>query len=219
MNAIKPLSFLLAMSVSGFAMADVTLNIPTTVDVLVANGEKPSLSGSLFASEKTLTLPDGENQLAFRIEQYFDKGNDRIIVESDVIIAKFNESGKELSFELPKYRNEVEAQENIKDAEWSLVDQSGSQVNVSEDKLIKKGMQIGRNYSQELMEYNRKGGVAAVAVAGYAATPAVTGTQPAAPVATSAPVSATTAEEMLHFWYSKADEQTKARFKAYVNSQ
>ena len=28
-----------------------------------------------------------------------------------------------------------------------------------------------------------------------------------------------TAEEMLHFWYQKADAETKARFKAYVNQQ
>lgn len=28
-----------------------------------------------------------------------------------------------------------------------------------------------------------------------------------------------TAEEMLHFWYQKADAETKARFKAYINQQ
>ncbi|NMU53210.1 DUF2057 family protein, partial [Vibrio parahaemolyticus] len=28
-----------------------------------------------------------------------------------------------------------------------------------------------------------------------------------------------TAEEMLHFWYQKADAETKARFKKYVNQQ
>jgi len=27
------------------------------------------------------------------------------------------------------------------------------------------------------------------------------------------------AEEMLHFWYNKADEKTKARFKEFVNQQ
>ncbi len=28
-----------------------------------------------------------------------------------------------------------------------------------------------------------------------------------------------TAEEMLHFWYQKADAKTQARFKDYINQQ
>lgn len=214
MNAIKPLSFLLAMSVSGLAVADVTLTVPSEIDLLVANGEKPSMtSHGLFATEKTLTLPDGENQIAFRIERDFDKGTDSIKVESEVIIAKFNQSNQQLHFVLPSYRNATEAQEKIQQpqSEWALMTQSDENVEVNQDTLIKKGMQIGRDYPQETLEYNRKGGAAAVAVSYYS-------TAPNAPQL-SAPVSASTAEEMLHFWYSKADEQTKARFKAYVNGQ
>lgn len=214
MNAIKPLSFLLAMSVSGMAMAEVTLTIPNEVEMLIANGEKPALkSNGLFSSEKTLTLPDGENQIAFRLEHDFDKGNDRIIVESDVIIAKFNETGQNLTFNLPQYSNEIEAQERIQDPQWALVDQSKQAIAVTQDKLLKKGVQIGRDYPQEVLEYNRRGGDAAVAVSYYSTSPMRNSPQ------LSTPVSASTAEEMLHFWYGKADEQTKARFKAYVNGQ
>jgi len=76
-------------------------------------------------------------------------------------------------------------------------------------------MQIGRDYVREVDNYNKTGGVAAIAVAN---------TQPivqedikkarATEVNTSS-----TAEEMLHFWYKKADAETKARFKTYINQQ
>ncbi|MEF1291313.1 DUF2057 family protein, partial [Vibrio sp. M260118] len=29
----------------------------------------------------------------------------------------------------------------------------------------------------------------------------------------------TTAEEMLHFWYNKADAETQERFKAFINQK
>ncbi|PUZ91420.1 hypothetical protein DC364_22445, partial [Vibrio vulnificus] len=42
-------------------------------------------------------------------------------------------------------------------------------------------------------------------------------TEPVANVETKVKAGDNTAEEMLHFWYDKADEATKARFKAYIN--
>ncbi|WP_295891967.1 DUF2057 family protein [uncultured Vibrio sp.] len=211
MNLMKTFSCTCALVLSQAALADVTIQVPDTVDLLVANGEKPELSGGFFSSSKTLTLPDGENQIAFRYTVNFDKSNDRITVEGDTVIAKFNAQDAELTFDLPSYRNEREAKAQIKDLEWALIDQTEQAVDVQQDKLMKEGMQIGRDYLREVEDYNRAGGIAAVAVAG-AVMPV---TLPAQLPESSA--SSDTAEEMLHFWYDKADEETKARFKAYVN--
>ncbi|MBE3651421.1 DUF2057 family protein [Vibrio navarrensis] len=210
MNFIKPLTYFLSMSLSGFAAAEVTLTVPDEVTLLVANGKTPKLSGSLFATSKTATLPDGENQIVFRYEPFFSQGNDRIGVESDVIVAKFTANGSELSFFMPKYRDHRVAESEIKQLDWQLIDADDQTVEKTEDKLIKEGLQIGRDFHREVEDYNRAGGIAAIGapLTVAALKPVVEGHQ-----ASSA------AEEMLHFWYEKADDETKARFKAFINEQ
>ncbi|MDC5805895.1 DUF2057 family protein [Vibrio europaeus] len=201
----------IALGTSGLAAADVTISIPDTIDVLVVNDAKPDLSGSFFSS-KTLTLPNGENQILFTYQPYFDQGKDRVILESDPIIGTFNVADQELEFDLPKYRNENEGSKKIRDLEWSLKDESGQAIEMKQDKLVKEGMQIGRNHKIELAEYNRRGGIAAVSTAVM-----VPVTLPAQIDGKPVKAGDNTAEEMLHFWYSKADAQTQARFKAFVN--
>ncbi|HAT8536199.1 TPA: DUF2057 domain-containing protein [Vibrio vulnificus] len=214
MNIIKPLTCILAMSISGLATAAVTLHVPDDVTLFVANGQKAKLSGSLFASSKTIELPNGENQIVFQYEPYFSQGNDRIGVESNVIIAKFSANDTDLNFELPKYRDHRVAEQEIKQMQWQLVDEQGAAVTKSEDKLVKSGMQIGRDYARETADYNQTGGIAAI---GTAVSVATIKTEPVADVETKVKAGDNTAEEMLHFWYDKADEATKARFKAYIN--
>ncbi|HAS6061801.1 TPA: DUF2057 domain-containing protein [Vibrio vulnificus] len=214
MNIIKPLTCILAISISGLATAAVTLHVPDDVTLFVANGQKAKLSGSLFASSKTIELPNGENQIVFQYEPYFSQGNDRIGVESNVIIAKFSANDTDLNFELPKYRDHRVAEQEIKQMQWQLVDEQGAAVTKSEDKLVKSGMQIGRDYAREAADYNQTGGIAAI---GTAVSVATIKTEPVANVETKVKAGDNTAEEMLHFWYDKADEATKARFKAYIN--
>jgi uncharacterized protein YccT (UPF0319 family) len=215
MKLIKPLTCALALAMSGMAFADVTIHVPDDVSVLAANGEKVKLSGGFFSSDKSFTLPDGVNQVVFRFSPFFSKGNDRVSVDSDVTIARFNADNAELTFQLPEYRDLRDAESKIKDMDWKLVDASGSAIPVEQDKLIKPGMQIGRDYIREVEDYNRAGGVAAIGVASVAAVQPVT-----LPAKIPADMKAdSTAEEMLHFWYQKADAETKARFKEYVNKQ
>ncbi|EKK9987078.1 DUF2057 domain-containing protein [Vibrio vulnificus] len=214
MNIIKPLTCLLAMSISGMATAAVTLHVPDDVTLFVANGQKAKLSGSLFASSKTIELPNGENQIVFQYEPYFSQGNDRIGVESNVIIAKFSATDTDLNFELPKYRDHRVAEQEIKQMQWQLVDEQGAAVTKSEDKLVKSGMQIGRDYAREAADYNQTGGIAAI---GTTVSVATIKPEPVAGVEAKVKAGDNTAEEMLHFWYEKADDATKARFKAYIN--
>ncbi|MCG9595211.1 DUF2057 family protein [Vibrio sp. Isolate25] len=203
-----------ALSLSAMAAAEVTITVPETVDVLVANDAKPELSGGFFSANKTLTLPNGENQILFRYQPYFTQGNDRIILESDPIIATFNTSDTELTFDMPKYRDHHEGEKKIKDVDWQLTTENGKPLAVTQDKLIKDGMQIGRNFQIELADYNRRGGVAAVSAAAIGAT-----VQPVhlpAQVTKEGVKGDSTAEEMLHFWYNKADAETQARFKQFL---
>ncbi|MEF1256430.1 MULTISPECIES: DUF2057 family protein [unclassified Vibrio] len=202
------------LGISATAAADVTIAIPDTIDVLVVNDSKPDVSGSIFSATKTLTLPDGENQILFKYQPYFDQGKDRIILESDPIIGTFTASDTQLEFDLPKYRNEHDGAKQIRNLEWALIDTSGQAIEMKQDKLVKDGMQIGRNHQIELADYNRRGGVAAVST-----TAVVAVTLPAKLDQKNVQVGDNTAEEMLHFWYSKADAETQARFKAFINKQ
>ncbi len=206
MNLIKPLSFALAVVFSASAAAKVTVEVPNTVELLVVNGEKPKTSGSLFSSSESLELADGENQIVFRFEPFFTQGEDRVGVSSDVVIAKFTAQDKDLVFSLPEYRDAKAAQKDIKSFEWALVDNNQQAVEIKQDRLTKNGMQLGRNYSQETLEYNRTGAIASVSVAGSSML-----------MPTNA--NSDTAEEMLHFWYNKADKQTQQRFKQFINAQ
>ncbi|EKZ8998936.1 DUF2057 family protein [Vibrio fluvialis] len=207
MNVIKPLSCFLAIVFSASAAATVTLDVPDTIDLLVVNGGKPNTSGGFFASSKKVEMEDGQQQIVFRYHPYFTQGNDRVGVESDVVIAKFNAADQSISFDMPEFRNAADAERSIKSMEWSLRDQQGTAIEMKQDRLIKEGMQIGRDYKQETLEYNMTGGPAAIT------------TQYVKPTSANGSTSDTTAEEMLHFWYGKADAQTKARFKQYVNQQ
>lgn len=207
MNVIKPLSCFLAIVFSASAAATVTLDVPDTIDLLVVNGGKPNTSGGFFASSKKVEMEDGQQQIVFRYHPYFTQGNDRVGVESDVVIAKFNAADQSISFDMPEFRNAADAERSIKSMEWTLRDQQGTAIEMKQDRLIKEGMQIGRDYKQETLEYNMTGGPAAIT------------TQYVKPTSANSSTSDTTAEEMLYFWYGKADAQTKARFKQYVNQQ
>ncbi|ENM5813691.1 DUF2057 family protein [Vibrio mimicus] len=210
MKPMQRLSCLLALCFAASASAKVTIDIPDTIDLLVVNGSSPKLSGGFFDATKKLELDDGEQQIVFRYSPYFSQGSDRIIIDSDVIIATFDAANQDFTFDMPKYRDAPQATKAIKKMEWQLVDQQGKAIEMRQDRLIKEGMQLGRNFEFETAEYNRKGGIAAL-TSSIATQPLTQ--QEASNAAASA------AEEMLHFWYNKADEETKARFKDFVNKQ
>jgi hypothetical protein len=215
MKTLQSIALLSTIIVAPHVLADVEIQVPSSVDILAVNEAKPDLDGSLFSSYKTLTVPDGQNQIVFQYQLAFDKGNDREFVDSDAIIATFSATDAALTFDMPKYRNTAEAKKGLEKLDWKLVDENQNAISVKQDKLIKDGMQIGRKYPQEAKEYNQKGGIAALTVGASAGAAAV-----AQPVTLPAKIdgnAANTAEEMLYFWYEKADAETKQKFKDYVN--
>ena len=245
--------------------AEVTVKFEESVNMLAVNEQKPNASrDGLFSATKTLTMPNGENQIVFRYELFFEDGVERQAVNSQVIVATFSAEDTELTLSLPTFRDADSAQAQMEPLIWSLKDQAGETVAHTEDVLVRPGVQFGRNFPREAAEYNRKGGVAALnmmvvattvtttptattgpsQVSGVASSMAVDAAQSGATaviqtstaaVAATGPTGAeegtttavakpsaqanNTAEEMLHFWYEKADAETKARFKAFINQQ
>ncbi len=219
MKTLQSIALLSTIIVAPNVLADVTIEVPSSADALVevlaVNEAKPDLDGGFFSSSKTITVPDGVNQIVFKYQLAFSQGNDREFVDSDTIIATFDAADTALTFDMPKFRNTNEAKKGLQNLDWKLVDENQNAISVKQDKLVKDGMQIGRKYPQEAREYNQKGGIAALTVGASAGAAAV-----AQPVTLPAKIdgnAANTAEEMLYFWYEKADAETKQKFKDYVN--
>lgn len=202
---------LLPLIVSSYASASVELQIPKQVDVLLVNGEKPDLSDGFFSSKESLTFPNGENQILFTYKPYFDQGKDRSILESNATIGTFTAADTKLEFVLPNYRNEQEGMRKIKDLQWGLNDINGKAIEVKQDTLTKDGIQFGRNFQDEMTKYNRNGGSAAMTISASLMTQQTP--------SQSMNEDPNTAEEMLHFWYQKADIETQKRFKLYINQK
>ncbi|CAK2838502.1 exported hypothetical protein [Vibrio crassostreae] len=220
MKTLKSIALLSTIIAAPHAFADVTIEVPSSADALVevlaVNEAKPALEGGFFSSSKTITVPDGVNQIVFKYQLAFSQGNDREFVDSDTIIATFDATDTALTFDMPKFRNTNEAKKGLQNLDWKLVDENQNAISVKQDKLIKDGMQIGRKYPQEAKEYNQKGGIAALTV-GASAGVAAAVVQPVTLPAKIDGNAANTAEEMLYFWYEKADAETKQKFKDYVN--
>ncbi|WP_060981439.1 DUF2057 family protein [Vibrio splendidus] len=220
MKKLQSIALLSTIIAAPQVLADVTIEVPSSADALVevlaVNEAKPDLDGGFFSSSKTITVPDGVNQIVFKYQLAFSQGNDREFVDSDTIIATFDATDTALTFDMPKFRNTNEAKKGLQNLDWKLVDENQNAISVKQDKLIKDGMQIGRKYPQEAKEYNQKGGIAALTVGASAGAAAAV----AQPVTLPAKINgnaANTAEEMLYFWYEKADAETKQKFKDYVN--
>ncbi len=224
-HKVKPLIFasiaISALTVSSLASAEVILEVPSDITVLAANQGKAKLEGGLFSSTKSITLPDGENQIVFKYEASFDQGDERNFATSDAIVAIFTATDTTLTFDMPTYRNLRTAEAEIKTLDWGLVDESGKSIAFKEDKLLKDGMQIGRDYVREVEDYNRNGvGVAVIATSSQVKPVTLPAQLPAKTNNTQSNATTdSTAEEMLHFWYEKADAKTKERFKSYINQQ
>ncbi|MEZ9290399.1 DUF2057 family protein [Vibrio lentus] len=220
MKTLQSIALLSTIIAAPQVLADVTIEVPSSADALVevlaVNEAKPDLDGGFFSSSKTITVPDGVNQIVFKYQLAFSQGNDREFVDSDTIIATFDATDTALTFDMPKFRNTNEAKKGFQNLDWKLVDENQNAISVKQDKLMKDGMQIGRKYPQEAKEYNQKGGIAALAM-GTAAGATAAVVQPVTLPAKIDANAANTAEEMLYFWYDKADAETKQKFKDYVN--
>ncbi|MGF1681226.1 YccT family protein [Photobacterium minamisatsumaniensis] len=209
-----------ACSLSFPSFADVKLELPFPAELVLINGTEAD-------GNDTQTLKNGENQVAFRYQGTFRENGDDQIFKSDVIIMKFNEADETLKLEFPKLRSAQDTRKFNKSPNFMLINSNGENISFEQDKLIKHGLQFGRDYEAEIAAYNQSGKVAAVASAATISTlPAVTATPTQLPAATSPAKTAENAsqtrnvsENMLNYWYEQADEATRQRFKAKINAE
>lgn len=218
MNKLISLLVLLGTLFSVPAWGQVLLQIPKDFDLLLVNGKKVS---NVRAS---VSLPDGMNQLVFRLVKNVGKRTDPSFEYSDVFVVKFSAGHAQLHFEYPPVRRAADIRSFDRNPKVTLVGSSGRTVAMEIDKLKKEGLQLFRDYEKEIRAFNETDSPAAAASLNdpekvKPATPPVS----PEPVAASqndntpAPVTARQdsgdkAEEMLRYWYEHADEKTRQEF-------
>ncbi|QYK10646.1 DUF2057 domain-containing protein [Shewanella mangrovisoli] len=217
--------------------AEVLLQLPSDVELLTVNGQKP-------LSTSPVTLSDGLNQIAFRYNAQYRKQANSVRYQSDVLIVRFNETDQALQLKLPNIDSAKAAKQFDESPSITLLDKHNQAISFDQDRLVKNGLQIGRNFEQEIFQYNQGQHPASITLAAVQSQPQVsTATRaPTLPAATEAPSTAITASaatstaavtqdaapdsptqaeisHMLDYWYHLADDATKAKFKAKINGQ
>ncbi|WP_153914777.1 DUF2057 domain-containing protein [Shewanella sp. TC10] len=221
--------FIFAISPMSFAAS--VLELPNTVEVQVFNGKA-------YEGNDDIALVEGQNQIVFRyVVNYRDSGM-QTQFNSSAIVLTFDADDAQYQLTLPSIRNKNAANQFNREPKVNLSSNQSDSTPHQIDVLRKSGMQIGRDYTEEMLSYNQTQQVAAVAAFAPAITvPAVKVTEATPPVAV-APVVATSAaiasqpkivtpktiaedqaeiSEMLDYWYNKANPDTKAKFKAKIN--
>ncbi|MGS0692513.1 DUF2057 domain-containing protein [Shewanella sp. 30m-9] len=209
---------------SSSALADVTLSMPSNSELVLVNGIETS-------GHETLKLDNGTNQIAFRYQGRYQQQGSQTQFQSDVIIIKFDETNAELSLTLPRIRSNSAADKFNQSPQISLEDANKQVINFEQGKLIKDGLQLGRDYKTEMAAYNLTQQSASLKLQAppeatvQAVTPAIIAAQASSP--TTATATATAAQpnnqinvgQMLDFWYRQADEATRKAFKKRIENQ
>ncbi len=229
MNSKSLFFSLLLLTLTPLAYAASVLELPTSVEVKVLNGQ-------VYSGDRDIKLTEGENQIVFNyVVNYRDNGM-QTQFNSNAVVLTFNAQNDQYELTLPTIRNKNAANKFNKTPSMTLTNKQGSTVAFQSEALIKAGLQIGRDYPEEMIAYNQAGHIASVprfapvaqvAVAPIAASAAASApsiNHPAEPVTPNLAVKPKTIAEdqaeigeMLDYWYNKANDDTKAKFKAKIN--
>ncbi|AZG72287.1 DUF2057 family protein [Shewanella livingstonensis] len=207
-----------------------SLQLPDRTETVLVNNKASQQQSSV---ELDLTVPNAIQQIAFRYQaRYRDNGSQNNFV-SDVIILRFTASAQDYQLTLPSINSASSAKQFSLKPAIKLTDESGKEIAFTQDKLIKSGLQIGRNFVHEITQYNSSGAIAAIAPSTAIIKKSLTTTSKVATISDNhsqaisssadvfevKPVDITQAEvsRMLDYWYQKANNQTQAEFKAKIN--
>ena len=211
------------------AHAEVTITLPDSAEPLLLNGKD--------INSHRLISQNGPQQLVLAARATYREFGQQKRFTSETLIVTFLAENNHYRVNLPKI-NSPRSAEKFNDApQVSITDTQGNKVAYKLDKLRKEGIQIGRDYSEEIKAYNASGGIAAIEVSqAIQMTQTISTNHATSPVAASASLSAaqeaTTPQnaqqqasprrdqinvgQMLDFWYEQADDATREAFKKRI---
>lgn len=216
MKSIYSAVFGASLLFSSVAIADVQLQLPGEVKVLVVNCVKEE-------RVKQVTLEDGENQLVFRLITELGPTNDEDMYYSKVFVTRFNAAAGSYTMQIPPISRSNDIRKFNENPDIAIVDGKKSRINLEVAPLEKDGIQVFRNFEEEVRMFNQTESPAAFTCAQMdqeASTPApsvqeskVQPSEESVKKDSTSDGSMETAEKMLNYWYDQADEETRKRFK------
>ncbi|RTR26330.1 YccT family protein [Shewanella atlantica] len=229
---MKHLTFLASLSTittllfASQAWADPTLSFPNSAELLVVNGKSTE-------ADSPVTLTEGKNQIVFKYNTSFRQQGQQKRFSSEAIILSFEASNQTYKLKLPKLKSSSDADKFNSAPLIQLSDHKDLAVNYDTDILTKEGLQLGRDYSEEISLYNQTEASAAVAgfvigketANGHNAEAITTTSLPKSPASKQATSQSKESPDqinvgqMLDFWYQQADEETRKAFKARIKDK
>lgn len=206
--------------------ADPTLSFPSSAELLVINGKSTE-------ADSPVTLRVGKNQIVFKYNTSFRQQGQQKRFSSDAIILSFEARNQTYNLILPKLKSSSDADEFNSTPAITLSDSKEQAVGYDTDILTKEGLQLGRDYSDEMSVYNQSEASAAIAgfvigkeTANVHNAEAITLTSlPKSPASKQATSQSKESPEqinvgqMLDFWYQQADKETRKAFKARIKDK
>lgn len=146
------------LSISPFAQAAVTVELPNDINLLVVNEQKAQQTH--INSDGFLELPDGTNQFIFDFRRAIKPGSSQSThFESSPIIVTFNSQNTNLDFSLPKMKTMDDYRAFDKNPSIILKTKQSASVPYEIDKLNKALVSLLANYEEATVEYNRKNNI------------------------------------------------------------
>ena len=213
------LSALIVSALTMPAIADNTVKLPATTRLLVVDGK----DASDMSRARELTLEDGRHQVVFQLRSLVRDGSDSEMFTSSPYIMTFDLAGDQtFTIKAPSLRTQKDADnlDRSPEALITLIDQKGGNTPVDFSVLSRRGLLIGRDVVEDIQKFNLTNDQAAVrAMAGTVFIAANDNSQvlptPTTPTKADSGDQAMS-EKMLQYWYSQADEATRARFLRWV---
>ncbi|GAB6259852.1 YccT family protein [Photobacterium sp. R1] len=188
------------------AIAQVSLELPKGVHLLVVNEQDAGYSSLGFNHQPVLALPNGQNQVVFRIGKIvMESGSLKTKYDSVPLIALFDAKDTALTLEVPKIDTLAQGQAYDKSPDFSILNQ-GHPLKVKSDKLA-VGFTLSPDFVQLAKEYNRTERIASIR---HIPKPANTDNQ------TNIVADNPEAEEMLQYWFHQASPETRKAFLSWA---
>lgn len=207
------LSALIVSALTIPAMADNTVQLPATTRLLVVDGKDASDMG------RELTLADGRHQLVFQLRSLVRDGSDSTMFTSSPYIMTFDLAGDQtFTIKAPSLRTQKDADnlDRSPEALITLTDQKGSNTPFDFSVLSRRGLLVGRDVVDDIQKFNLTNDQAAVRAMAGTVFIATNDNSPMPPKPTTSAEDQAMSEKMLQYWYSQADEATRARFLNWV---
>lgn len=216
MRCLKLIALLCAFVMPATAFA-ATFEIVRPYTLLLLDGQ-PAKS-SMVNSKQQITLPAGQHQLVLQFEGSFrDQSDSRLIRGEPLVFNLDMQADDNIAINFTYPRNYREAERFLEQQKLQVINKKpGSTAKVDYFVLPRKeGLQIGRDYQQELTDLGKAFQQTSMPTTAAAAAAAVAAENKTG----SAPVAKNVQTlEMLKYWYNQADIQTRKDFQHWVISQ